>query len=333
MRIILIFILVFICSAVFVSSIQVDVSGKIIGLEPTQNRTSTYTLDGYTITGITYKADYYSSTLNDYVDYDLPLAFDFVSNKKTTDFSSVEDISHVDNLTLSTNYGAISFGNRTINAKDQDYDNNIIFGDCFVAVNATNLDYTFNATAYLLMNNSDGHCGDNTIFTSDDVVADAGAVKSSAKVCKECEVVSENNLNAVKYRVPHFSSYAIGSNSNLTINSTTPRMVNHTVNFSATYRNITSGDFISGADCDIFLNGESHNMVGQSGVYVYSDSFLNAGLYEYNVTCIKTGFQTLKVNDTFEITPPPVPEFNVFALALIFGMVAVLVYIRKGGRK
>ena len=74
-------------------------------------------------------------------------------------------------------------------------------------------------------------------------------------------------------------------------------------------------------------------MVGQSGVYVYSDSFLNAGLYEYNVTCIKTGFQTLKVNDTFEITPPPVPEFNVFALALIFGMVAVLVYIRKGGRK
>ena len=267
--------------------------------------------------------------------FTIPLAQSFTSNPRTTNFSDVSNVSEVQNLTLATNYGVITFANRTVNAKGQDYDSNVVFGDCFVAVKSENLDSTFNATAYLLMNNSDGHCGDNTIFTSNDFAADAGAVKTAANICKDCKELTVNG-DLVKYRVPHFSSYAIGSNSNMTIDANDPKAVNQTVTFTAVYRNSSApGDFISGANCQIGLqNGTTSTMTEGTSEYTYQTSFISNGTYTYNVTCSATGYQTLKTDDNFTITEQvqQIPEFNgVAILALLAAVIGIIIY--KGGRK
>ena len=268
-----------------------------------------------------------------YYEFVLPIAESFISNSRTTNFSEVSNISAVENLTLATNHGVITFGNETVNAKAQDYDSNVVFGDCFVAVKSENLDLSFNATAYLLMNNSDGHCGDNTIFTSNDFAADAGAVKSSARICSDCELISATDNSSIRYRVPHFSSYAIGSNSNMTIDANDPKQVNQTVTFTAVYRNSTDGTFISGATCDIGLpNGTVIGMAEGTSEYTHIASFPSNGTYTYNVTCEATGYQTLKTDDTFTITNQieQIPEFNTIAiLALLIGTFMLILY-KKG---
>ena len=268
-----------------------------------------------------------------YHEWILPLAQSYITNPKTTNFSAVSNISEVENLTLATNYGVISFANRTVNAEAQNYDSNVVFGDCFVAVKSENLDSTFNATAYLLMNNSDGHCGDNTIFTSNDFAADAGVIKTTANICKDCELISDTDDSAVKYRVSHFSSYAIGSNSNMTIDANGPKQVNQTVTFTAVYRNSSSADFISGASCDISLdNGTTATMSEGTSEYTYQTSFTTNGTNTYNITCEATGYQTLKTDDTFTITNPTaqIPEFNTIAiLMLLVAVIGIIVYKGK----
>ena len=266
------------------------------------------------------------------MDTALPLLTDFTENPRTTNFNAIENLSEVENLTLGTSYGSISFGNHSVDAEGQDYDSNVIFGDCFVAVNSTNLDYTFNATAYLMMNNSDGHCGDNTIFTTSDVVADAGVIKTTGEKCKECkELMSSGDL--VNYKVPHFSSYAIGSNSNMTIDANDPKQVNQTVTFTAVYRNSSDGSFISGATCDIGLpNGTVTVMAEGTEEYTYQSSFTSNGTYTYNVTCSATGYHTLNTNDEFEIISEgeAVPEFNTMVIfCLLMGIILFIFYQRN----
>ena len=290
------------------------------------DQTGIYSISDWS--GVTVQTRSPTNTQVCYHELILPLAQSFISNSRTTNFSDVSNISEVENLTLATNYGTISFGNETVNAKGQDYDSNVVFGDCFVAVKSENLDSTFNATAYLLMNNSDGHCGDNTIFTSNDFAADAGAVKTAANICKDCKELTVNG-DLVKYRVPHFSSYAIGSNSNMTIDANDPKAVNQTVTFTAVYRNSTSGDFISGATCDISLdNGTTSSMTEGTSEYTYQTSFTSNGTYTYNVTCEATGYQTLKTDDNFTITQQTqqIPEFNGIAILALLAVIAIFVH-------
>ena len=262
----------------------------------------------------------------------IPFASSFTSFPGTTNFSQVENLSAVENLTLGSPHGTISFGNNTVNAEAQDYDKNIVFGDCFVAVNASDLDYTFNATAYLLMNNSDGHCGDDTIFVTSQVVADAGAVKTGAKICTDCKTISVGG-DSVTFRVPHFSSYAIGSNSNITIDANDPKQVNETVLFTAVYRNSSSGNFISGANCQIDVPTGSYAMNEGADKYTYQTLFEQNATYEYNVTCSKTGYNTLQVEDSFQILPSgeAVPEFSAIAILLL--LVSVIAAVYFAGKK
>ena len=231
---------------------------------------------------------------------------------------------------MCTGFGCVNYPNRT-NITNQDLDSSIIFGDCYVAVNSTNLDYTFNATAYLLMNNSDGHCGDNTIFTSNQVVKNARDIKSFGRKCEECEFIKQSN-DLSKYRVPHFSSYAIGSNSNLTVDADDPKTINKTVTFTAVYRNTTSGDFISGAMCEIdLINGTVEAMGEGTEKYTFMTSFVDNGTYDYNVTCSATGYITLSTNDTFNILTESqaVPEFNGLIVLVLVGLVLLALYKRK----
>ena len=169
-------------------------------------------------------------------------------------------------------------------------------------------------------------------FTTNEVVADVGAIKSRAKICSDCQYISANN-NQVKYRVPHFSSYAIGSNSNMTIDANDPKAVNQTVTFTAVYRNSTSGDFISGATCDIGLDNGTFEAMGENTgdeTYTYQTSFPANGTYTYNVTCSAAGYNTLKTDDEFTITEvvAQIPEFGSTSVLLLFGAVLVFVFYK-----
>ena len=258
----------------------------------------------------------------------LPISSKFENFERTTNFSSMPDLSAVENLTLGSPHGTISFGNNTVNAQGQNYNKNVIFGDCFVAVNTSALDQTFNATAYLLMNNSDGHCGDNTIFVTSQIVADAGAIRNGTKVCKECRRVNFNG-EILTFRVPHFSSYAIGSNSNITVDADDPQLVNKTVTFTAVYRNSSSGDFISGANCEIDLPTGTQSMTEATQQYIYQTSFTQNNTYQYNVTCSKTGYNTLLVQDSFEILPTggAVPEFSAIGVLLLISITIIGIFL------
>ena len=274
----------------------------------------------------TITSDTWNFTTGTGVDYSFS-ADDFTSDSRTSDFSGISDLTNVTNMTVCTGFGCVNYPNRT-NVSGQDLDSNIIFGDCYVAVNSTNLDYTFNATAYLLMNNSDGHCGDNTIFTSNQVVKNARDIKSFGRKCEECEFIKQSN-ELSKYRVPHFSSYAIGSNSNLTTDDNGPKALNQNVTFTAVYRNVTDGQFINGANCELNVDGSTYTMIERTESYVYNVSFIAYSTYDYNVTCSATGYQTLSTNDTVEISQAAVPEFNGFVIIGLLAAVVLIVLVRK----
>lgn len=81
---------------------------------------------------------------------DIPLTQRFIG-LKTTDFSSVQNIRAVRNLTLATEHGLIRFTDAIINAEGQDYDSDVRIGQEFVSVDTARLDESFNSNAQVLL--------------------------------------------------------------------------------------------------------------------------------------------------------------------------------------
>ncbi len=257
----------------------------------------------------------------------LPIYTNFISFPHTTNLSAVPDITNVTNLTLETLYGMLQFPhNHSVNAEGKDLDAHIKFGDCYVSVDLSALDYTFNASAYLTLNNSDGHCGDDRIYYAPGVYDNADAIRQHDTVCRDCiKLIADNHK--VKFRVFHFSSYAIGSNANLTIYDSyenSAAQPNADIIFYANYTN-KSGSHISGATCTIYFDGNSsdkHNMTDNGNNYNYTSSFSSTGTHNYNITCSATNYNTLSAVDDVNVESGVVPEFSkglfVFITFLIF---------------
>ncbi len=274
----------------------------------------------------------YLCTLNNNIltlsKYKLPRFSKFISFPHTTDLSVIHNLAHVKNFTLETFHGLIQYPpNHSVNVNDIDLDSHITVGDCFVSINLSGLDYTFNATAYLTLNNSDGHCGSDRIYYAPGVYNSADAVRLHNTPCKDCQKLVADN-HKVKFRVFHFSSYAIGSNANLTIydnyegSSAKP---NATINFYANYTN-KSGSHISGATCTIYFDGntnDKHNMTNNGNNYNYTSSFSTDGTHNFNITCSATNYNTLSAVDDVEVRSV-VPEFSGSSLVVISVFVIIL---------
>ncbi len=257
-----------------------------------------------------------------------PTYSNFISFPHTTNLATVPDITHVKNLSLETLYGLLQFPqNHSVNAEGKDLDTHIKFGDCYVSVNLSGLDSTFNASAYLTLNNSDGHCGNDKIYYAPGVYNNANEVRSNGFVCRDCEKLIADN-HKVKFKVYHFSSYAIGSNANLTIYDNyegSSAQLNANITFYANYTN-KLGSHISGGTCTIYFDGntnEKHNMTDNGNNYNYTSSFSSAGTHNYNITCSATNYNTLSAVDDVEVKSM-VPEFSGSSLVVISVFVIIL---------
>jgi len=276
---------------------------------------------------------------------ELPFATNFSDeghdNYTTTNFSAEPNIENVTNMTLASPYAVIKFpDNHSINASGEDYDQNIILGDCFVAVNSSALDITFNATAYLIMNNSDGHCGTNIIYKSASFMNNAHTIRNENKKCTDCDDIQKTNDFITKFRVSGFSSYAIGSNTRLDIYDEyedSSVVVDTNIIFYANYTNKTSGAHISGSDCLIEFDddlGTTYMMTDNGNNYNYTKvgGFSSAGNHMFYVNCsnVAGGWNDLNASDNISVHDVPIPEFSTITLGL--GLITVLMglfFIRK----
>ena len=122
--------------------------------------------------------------------------------------------------------------------------------------------------------------------------------------------------------VLHFTGYAVNGSANLTIDADDPKFPLELVTFTAEYRNATG--LIEDATCTISLPDGDHTMNElTSHIYNYSTTFASAQTVDYNVTCNKSGENTVFANDTALIQSTEIPEFSVLTLGI--GLIAVLV--------
>jgi hypothetical protein len=262
--------------------------------------------------------------------------------KSIADCTKINDtVCHVDPAT-GTQMICMDYCNQTYNYSL------VNIGDCFISVNSS-ADLSANTSDYLFINNSDGHCGDNRIYYTEDVLDSADAIRSRNTICPgdRCTIIDSSNagqygdlpsvdtstLNRSKgvFLLRHngFSSYAIGSNSRLDIsndNDTGTSLVGTDVTFYAIYANYTSGAPISGATCHIWFSDNSTQLLMSENAtdYEYVRSFSSIGSYNFTVNCTATGYNTLDSTDDITIaspTTPAVPEFNIFTIVL--GLMAV----------
>ena len=271
-----------------------------------------------------------------YCQHLLPETSNF-TDPNSTDFSEVPDPTNVTNLSLCKGGQCIQFPNSSINSEGEDYDSNIITGDCFVSVNSTGLDSTFNTTSYLVMNNSDGHCGNDRIYERSGFHTNAHEIRKGDDRCINCEVIQRTNNFVTKFRVSHFTGYAIGSNTELILfdeNESGSYSNGTDVTFFANYTNRTSGEHIGGADCKIWFDSDptQYNMVEGSDNYNYTltGGFSTGGEHFFYVNCTNNtgGWNWLNASDNFSIVgsagpQPAIPEFSLLTLGL--GLAAVLI--------
>lgn len=271
----------------------------------------------------------------------IPTYSNFSEESGTTNFSAEPDLSNVTNLSLCYGTQCIKFpDNESVDARGEDYDSNIIIGDCFVSVNTSALDTTFNASAYLDFNNSDGHCGNNIIYEAPGYYEVAHGIRAGNKRCTGCTDVERTGSFITRFRIPHWTGYAIGSNTELIIfdeyeGSSVTEGTN--VTYYANYTNRTSGQHIGGANCQIWFDDATGPFTMNEGTdnYNYSKVYNVSGTRIWEVNCSNAtgGWNTLNASDNISVIGAAVPEFSLLTVGL--GLVIVLtgLFVIRNSRK
>jgi len=129
----------------------------------------------------------------------------------STDFTSVPDLTAVDNLTLANPHGSIEFPEGyLVNASGEDYDSNVQIGEGFISVNPDNLDASFNSAVTLSFNNI--NCPTD-IYYAADVYGSSAEVVNNGAICTGATDPSCTNISCnagtIIFTAEHFSSYAV----------------------------------------------------------------------------------------------------------------------------
>ncbi len=248
--------------------------------------------------------------------------YTYFTSPDTTNFSEETNLTDVKSMTLAIeDKGKIKFADDYgINAEKENYDTNIVIEDGSISINTSALDSTFNSSATLTFYNID--CGSPLVYYSDTATTRYNILAED----NQCLAPRCTNIQCVDsiltVDVLHFSGYAVSGSVNLSIDADDPKFVLEDVTFTAVYMNLTGG-FINGATCNISFVDGSYIMDEQADHYNYTKAFAAAQTVDYNVTCSKTGYNTVFANDTAIINEIPVPEFSLLTLGI--GLIAVLI--------
>ncbi len=194
-------------------------------------------------------------------------------------------------------HGRIKWKGENLRFDPSILENNIQIGPGWIDVNSEGLHDDLNSSADLTLYGLE--------FENPPVIF------SDGKICEDCAIIDYAD-GELLFNVMHFTNYSAGANANLTIWDQTDSMpygngyalVNEQAYFYANYSNITSGQVITGADCNISFSDSSGDLVYNSTkkLYEYNRSFSSAGTYNYNVTCNKTGYEALTTSDSITIS-------------------------------
>jgi parallel beta-helix repeat protein len=239
------------------------------------------------------------------VDAELPQYDSF--DGETTDFLSEPDLQNVDNLRIeNTSQGRVRWLQNSRNVSEADFDTHLKFGDNWIWVDSANLNENLNSSANITFY--------GLAFVETPVVLEDGAV------CSDCAVLGYDSDQNLTFNVTHFTNYSAGANANLTIwdqNDTgmpygdQAANVSEELYFYANYTNVTANAIITGADCNItFSDGATSLMTynATKTVYEYNRTFSLEGPYSWNVSCNKTGYETLNTTDSIIAIIPGQPE-------------------------
>ncbi len=242
-----------------------------------------------------------------------PQTTNFTVGNGTTSFNSSPDLTNVTLGVIQNSLGRIKY-NRSINVSGQNLDRHIAMGLRFLSLNSTALDPSLNGTANVSINVTSCTGGD-LLYKTGFFTSQASAVNDS-RMCKPTTDPSCTNIvcqaGLLNFTVSHFTSYAYGLNSNLTIfddqDAIKGSQARNPGDAFAFYANYTQpdGTAISSAVCEIFINTStpiiwnmSYNVT--SSLYQFNTTAIpDKSAYMWNATCNATnsGFSLLTANDT-----------------------------------
>jgi len=223
----------------------------------------------------------------------LPLDSNFGGS--TTDFNNELDLQNVSTPILeNTTHGKLQWNQSGLDVAGADFNSYVLFGTGWVSVDSSHLSPTLNSPANITL------YGLPYQYTP--------LVYSDGALCTGCTLLSYVSHN-LAFTVPHFTNYSAGPNTNLTIydqyeGSNVSKLT--PITFYANYTNATDGSYISGATCLIsFDDATSATMADTGNQYNYTKAagFATTGIHLWNVTCNKTGYETLFVQDNVDVGP------------------------------
>lgn len=255
-----------------------------------------------------------------YWQYDYTFFYNFNLSYGSTNFSDPNiNITNVTNMTLATQYGKIQFPiDHGVDASNENYDVNVRIGNGFVSVNTANLDVTFNATANITINNVSCPA---TVYYASGAPTSVGEIIANGAVCNSGTDPVCTNINCVgttlTFTISHFTGFASAATANLTMWDETDletKYIDEDIGFFVNYTN-TTWNFIDGANCTIWFNDTAvwKNMSWNDTFksHEYNRSFSSYGIYKWNVSCNKSGYDSLNTNDTVVISSVSAPSETV----------------------
>ncbi|MFZ5955387.1 MAG: hypothetical protein ACOYT4_03095 [Nanoarchaeota archaeon] len=212
----------------------------------------------------------------------LPKCSKFSKNLNFSDYTK-EGIQNLSNVFLEIDgFGKIIFL-KPINFENMDLDANVYIENKKIGINS-NLEPNLNTSAQIIFYN---------------IPFNYPLLYRNGEICNDCTFIGKSGFNAT-YNVSHFSNYTVGINSLLSVSNSGPKKINDTISFYANYTNI-SGNLIEDASCNISFNEIKYQMNETNNYYVYNASFESSGNFQYNISCAKSGFESLNLSDNFDI--------------------------------
>ncbi|NQU78327.1 hypothetical protein HQ545_01015 [Candidatus Woesearchaeota archaeon] len=198
---------------------------------------------------------------------------------------------------------------------DHELDQEVTFGSQFVSIDSSAAPAFASRDANVTFEGIDcSECNANYILYTAGAYGTLEQIRSNGLTCDASGTCSNfvcsipGGVGDCTFDVTGFSGYGYGANANITINdSAEGGTVNASdpITFYAYYLNATSGDLITGAQCNFTDDDVGPIAMTEDASYYYytkAAGYGSEGIETWNVTCHATGFSRVNASDTVNVT-------------------------------